>query len=112
MFNIYPQRATNPNDMDKTINQKEMQLNLNKIEEVLSKGNLDIWVAWGTLITKRPYLKQCLKDIVLIANKYNCKFYSIGAISKQGHPHHPLYLKKDLKLEKFDMDNYLILSPF
>ncbi len=28
-------------------------------------------------------------------------------ITKKGHPHHPLYLRKDEVLRPFDMDAYL-----
>ena len=55
----------------------------------------------------RPYLKKCLKDMVEISLKHEAKWYSAGAISKKGHPHHPLYLKKDSPLDLFDMTSYL-----
>ena len=30
-----------------------------------------------------------------------------GAISKKGHPHHPLYLRRDEPLRDFDVARYL-----
>jgi hypothetical protein len=107
MFNVYPQRATNPNDMHKRLNNKIHEANLQSFENIL-KGlkNPTIWAAWGTLINKRPYLPKCLKDIYDCSLKYNCNWVSIGNISKHGHPHHPLYLRSDCKTEVFDIDGY------
>ena len=98
MLNIYPQRATNPNNMDEVINKTYHEENINHIEQIFNNENCDIWAAWGTLIEKRKYLKECLKDIHNISLKYHRNWYSIGKISKKGHPHHPLYLRKTLRL--------------
>lgn len=113
MFNVYPQRATNPNDMSKTLNEKMHYENMQAFEYILSlysDGNTPaIWAAWGTIIEKRPYLKDCVKTMVEIGKKYNARWYTLGARSKQkGHPHHPLYLKKDTVAEQFlDISDYL-----
>ena len=32
---------------------------------------------------------------------------TFGKRSKKGHPHHPLYLRKDSTPEPFDVENYL-----
>jgi len=107
MLNIYPQRATNPDDLDAKLNIEYHKENLQQIETIFSQGSHDIWAAWGTLIDKRAYLKTCLIDIVAVASKYNCNWYTMGKRTKEGHPHHPLYLKKDLSLEPFDINGYL-----
>ena len=52
----------------------------------------------------RPYLKDCLREMVDISKSYQARWYSSGAISKKGHPHHPLYLRKDSGLDEFDME--------
>lgn len=108
MLNLYPQRATNPDELDKDINKKIVKENLKHIEKIFEKKNLTIWSAWGTLINKRKYLKNCLEDIVLIAEKYDCKWISIGPLSKNGsHPHHPLYLSDKSDYKDFDIKKYL-----
>jgi hypothetical protein len=109
MINVYPQRATNPDNMDSEINEAYHQENLIEIDKLLSSATVDLWAAWGTIITKRPYLKKCLADIVTIANKNNVNWFSIGKKSIDGHPHHPLYLKKGLPLDAFEIDGYLDL---
>jgi hypothetical protein len=107
MLNVYPQRATNPNDLDIEIKSIYHKENLKYIEEVFRKKDCDVWAAWGTLIEKRRYLTNCLSDIHNLANKNSVNWFSIGKRSKKGHPHHPLYLNKDLRLDKFNMTSYL-----
>ena len=107
MLNVYPLRATNPNDLDIYFNTKYHQDNLLQIESIIQKGNLFIWSAWGTLIEKRDYLKHNLKDIYDLTQKYNCNWITTGKESKKGHPHHPLYLKKDETFRSFNIIDYL-----
>jgi len=106
MINIYPQRATNPNDLHESIVKAMHTSNMNMIEAYLSKSKNDIWAAWGTLIEKRTYLWDCLHDIYSRIGMQS-NWYSIGKKSKKGHPHHPLYLRNGLPLERFDIDLYL-----
>jgi len=107
MLNVYPLRATNPDELDNVINTEYHKNNLTKIESIFQKGNINIWSAWGTLIEKRDYLKSCLKDIYSLSLDYNCNWITTGKESKKGHPHHPLYLKKDEIFRTFNIDNYI-----
>lgn len=110
MFNVYAQRATKPDDMDDELNEALHRENMKAFEYILSlyeKEKPSVWAAWGTIVEMRPYLKYCLREMVDISMKYESKWYSSGAISKKGHPHHPLYLKKDSGLDEFDMELYL-----
>lgn len=111
MFNVYPQRATRPDDMDSEMNERLHKENMAAFRYILSlyeKERPSVWAAWGTIVEMRPYLKDCLRDMVDISLEYKADWYSSGAISKKGHPHHPLYLKKDSGLDIFDMENYLL----
>lgn len=107
MFNVYPQRATDPNDMHPKIDPKIHKKNLENIEQILAAKHTDIYVAWGTNIEKRLYLLDCLFDIHTLFQKYKCTMFSIGAITQAGHPRHPLYTKSTTPIEKFDMDEYI-----
>ena len=107
MINVYPQRATDPNDLHEQSNKKLHQQNLRHIKSILKNGKHDIWAAWGTLINKREYLIECLKDIYELTCKSDIVWYTIGKKSKDGHPHHPLYLKKGLDLKQFDIKEYI-----
>ena len=66
-----------------------------------------IWAAWGSIIEKRDYLKQCLLDMLQIGKEYGASWCCAGQVTKKGHPHHPLYLKKDEKIKPFDIESYL-----
>ena len=48
-----------------------------------------------------------IRDMLDIGRKYGAQWYCAGAITKKGHPHHPLYLRKDEKLRPFDVEHYL-----
>lgn len=110
MFNVYAQRATRPQDMDKELNETLHRENMKAFDYVLSlyEGeNPAVWAAWGNIVEMRPYLKTCLREMVEIGKRHGAVWYSSGKISKKGHPHHPLYLKKDSPLDYFDMESYL-----
>lgn len=109
MFNLYPQRATNPDKMHKQFQKKIHEKNVAVIRDLAQnlQTELDIWCAWGTLIEKRPYLKRCLADIYDALSDFNCTYFTRGNISKAGHPHHPLYLRKDSPMDIFEMNTYM-----
>ena len=110
MFNVYAQRATNPDDMELTYNSELHQENMKAFDYALSldrTGAPAVWAAWGTIIEKRDYLPACVRDMIRIGEARNAVWYSAEKRSKKGHPHHPLYLRKDSVLEPFDVKGYL-----
>ena len=111
MFNVYAQRATRPEDMDKDCNQALHRENMAAFRYVLSQVGRGytpaVWAAWGTIIEKRPYLRDCLREMVQIGQEYGAAWLCAGKRSKKGHPHHPLYLRKDEKVRPFDVADYL-----
>ena len=108
MFNVYAQRATDPDAMEKTCNLQLHRENLEAFRYVLSISKKPtVWAAWGTIIEKRDYLPQCLRDMLAVGKEYGAAWYCAGAVSKKGHPHHPLYLRKEEKIRPFDVDGYL-----
>lgn len=93
MFNVYAQRATRPEDMDRECNQALHRENMAAFRYVLSQVGEGyapaVWAAWGTIIEKRPYLPQCLRDMAAIGAEYGARWLCAGKCSKKGHPHHP-----------------------
>ena len=107
MMNVYPQRATDPNDIHQKIDSEIHRVNLNHIKDILKNTNIDIWAAWGTLIEKRPFLIDCLQDIYKLTLDFESKWLTIGKESKFGHPHHPLYLNSKEQVREFDIFDYM-----
>ena len=108
MFNVYAQRATDPDAMEKECNRALHRENLEAFRYVLSiSEHPAVWAAWGTIIEKRPYLPDCVRDMVAAGREFGAVWYCAGKVSKKGHPHHPLYLRKDEKLKEFDIVGYL-----
>ena len=109
MFNVYAQRATRPDDMERVCNEKLHEENMKAFRHLLSIGEKPaVWAAWGTIIEKRRYLPACVADMLRISREYDAEWFCAGPISKKGHPHHPLYLRKDEKLKPFDTESYLM----
>lgn len=108
MFNVYAQRATDPDAMERVCNPLLHKENLEAFRYVLSISEKPaVWAAWGAIIEKRAYLADCVRDMVAAGQEYGASWYCAGAITKKGHPHHPLYLRKDEKLKSFDIVSYL-----
>lgn len=104
MFNVYAQRATIPEDMDRELNPLLQAENMKAFRWVLERSGdaPSIWAAWGAVIEKRSYLPGCVEQMIRMGEAYNASWFTAGARSRAGHPHHPLYLKKDSPLEPFD----------
>ena len=108
MFNVYAQRATDPDTMERVCNPVLHRENLEAFRYVLSISDKPtVWAAWGAIIEKRDYLPACVRDMVEVGQAYGANWVCAGAISKKGHPHHPLYLRKDEKIRPFDVERYL-----
>ena len=111
MFNVYAQRATNPDDMEPLCNPELRAENMRAFDYALSldrTGAPAVWAAWGAVIEKRNYLPQCVRDMIAVGQRRGARWYTAGSRSKKkGHPHHPLYLRKDSPLEDFNVEEYL-----
>lgn len=108
MFNVYAQRATDPDAMEPVCNLTLHQENIKAFHYILNLSQQPaVWAAWGAIIEKRDYLPDCLRDFLAAGEKAGAQWLCAGKISKKGHPHHPLYLRKDEELRPFDVVSYL-----
>ena len=108
MFNVYAQRATRPADMERQRNELLHRENMAAFTYALSLSpSPAVWAAWGTVIEQREYLPACVRDMIALGEQCGARWFTAGAKSKKGHPHHPLYLRKDSLLEEFDAPAYL-----
>ena len=108
MFNVYAQRATDPDDMEPSLNSSLHEENQKAFSYLLSLSEVPaVWAAWGNIIEKRPYLMDCVRDFAALAERAGAAWYTAGPPLKSGHPHHPLYLRRDTPLQPFDIAGYL-----
>ena len=107
MFNVYAQRATRPDDMEPVCNRQLHRENRKAFQYLLSlSGQPAVWAAWGSIIEKRSYLMDCVRDFLEDGMAAGAVWYTAGPPLKSGHPHHPLYLKRDTRLMEFDIESY------
>ena len=108
MLNVYAQRATSPDLMDPACHGELHRENLEALRFALSLCEAPaIWAAWGNIIEVRPYLSDCVADMIRMGREYGSRWYQCRCLSKRGHPHHPLYLKRDEPLLPFDASAYM-----
>ena len=108
MFNVYAQRATRPDDMEHSCNTLLHEENRKAFRYLLSLSPQPaVWAAWGNIIEKRDYLMDCMRDFLEDGAAVGAQWYTAGPLLKSGHPHHPLYLKRDTLLLPFDIERYL-----
>jgi len=106
MLNVYPQRATNPNDLHREAVLELRAENERHIAALIDGKTHTLWAAWGGLISKRPYLLPFVQRIVALPELQNCKWVSRGKPTKDGHPHHPLYVRKEEPFVPFNISMY------
>ncbi len=108
MFNVYAQRATRPDDMERQCNTALHEENRKAFRYLLSLCEEPaVWAAWGNIIMKRDYLMDCMRDFAADGEAVGARWFTAGPLLKSGHPHHPLYLKRDTRLLDFDISAYL-----
>ena len=101
MLYIYPQRATNPDDLNLRADEQIVKQNIETISQILGTySDCDILFAYGNLISKRAYLRPCLEQISKLLKLKN-KTIKVIKLTKEGNPVHPLYQKNDSILIDF-----------
>lgn len=107
MLNVYPQRCTNPNHLHTVCEKNLHKKNLGIIVDIMEHHqNPTILVAFGNLINKRKYLKDCFQEIATALRPYNPKWKQIGDLTKAGNPRHPLMAKYQ-PICDFDISEFL-----
>lgn len=107
MLNLYPQRCSNPKNLDKEMRLELHQKNMEIISNIIKDTEKPtILVAFGDVIMSRSYLKDCLKSIVSLISTKNPQWKQIGQPTLLGNPRHPSRAKY-CEFEPFDINNYL-----
>lgn len=107
MLNLYPQRCTNPTDLDKEINEELHRQNLEEIRlSVCDMEKPVVLFGFGDTINLRPYLKRCFKEIINVLVTYNPQWKNIGTLTKNGNPRH-LSRVSYTELTNFNIEEYI-----
>lgn len=107
MLNLYPQRSVKPASLSHEFDPAIHEENLRQIKDALAGiDHPDILLAFGDHIGIRPYLKNCLRDIVAVINGRNPHWLQLGTPTRNGNPRHPLF-GCNRSIEDFDIDRYL-----
>ena len=86
MFNVYPQRATDPNDMDRVPDRALCDENLRWLRAVLAQTEPTMWAAWGTLIEKRDYLPGLMREMVALTGSAISRGSALAGAAKRAIP--------------------------
>ena len=90
MFNVYAQRATRPDDMERSCNPVLHAENRRAFRYLLSLSPAPaLWAAWGNIIEKRGYLMDCMRDFAADASAAGAGWFTAGPLLKSGHPTTP-----------------------
>ena len=98
------------NDMDAALNEHLHAENMAAFRYVLEASlprRPAVWAAWGNIIEMRPYLPRCVSDMIAVGEELGAEWFTAGKRSVKGHPHHPLYLRRDTPLDPFDVKSYI-----
>ena len=113
MYNVYPQRATDPSQLDTEVNNDSRMKNSGLIKRSIEHLGIDtIWVAYGDLIENRNYLPYCFAELFRKLSDLNLNWKIIDT-TKKGHPRHPLYQKAESEFLDFNIEKYIrdIIKP-
>ena len=95
MFNIYPQRATDPKNLHRTADMGLVTENEYYLSKTVGGRRLKIWAAWGNLVDSREYLPKLRQRIMSLPGFENVEWVKRGPPTSKGHPRHPLYCRSD-----------------
>ncbi len=110
MLNLYPQRATDPENIHQVLGKKLHNENIYHIVRILKTiKNPSVLCAWGDLSSKnRNFLiDTCLKDIFDATEHSDIKWHRIkGKFANKIHPLHPQYHLKQGEKYKYELDKF------
>lgn len=107
MFYVYAVRSTIFEELSQKENTYYRKRNKQEISQYIGSQEepLNIWIAFGNLVDRRKYMKECMLDLMEVFEAHNINYWCAG-VNDSGNPKHPLYLKKDLVLQPFDIQGY------
>jgi len=108
MFNLYPERATDPKRLSKECELGLLSQNIAHIRNILiDLKEIILLAAWGGTIDERDYLMDCLLEIHSSLLEFDMKWVKLGDMTVSNHPRHPSRAPYKLELTAFDISGYL-----
>ena len=108
MCNLYPLRATDPDDLPRIADPYLVAKNAKRIAALYKEYAVrEIWAAWGDPIAKRSYLLPSLRQIYKTLSSHFPRWLKCGPLTKNGHPRHPSRLPYKNIFTPFDITHYL-----
>lgn len=88
LINLYPKRTGTPDQLPNRIHTATHTINLQTIKELMDRfPQADVLAAWGASVEMRPWLADVRDQIFNLYKNRN--WFSLGKLTKQGHPRHP-----------------------
>ena len=110
MLNLYPLRATHPQNLPLVLDQRLIRRNLRTIKAQLATASQPIiWAAWGNVIEVRPYLSDCLHRLAANTAPHHPQWIQCGPATAHSHPRHPARLGYKNRFRSFDLALYLCI---
>lgn len=107
MINLYPFRTPYPSQLPAKLDLTLHSENIKQIKKLLKKYKKpDIVACWGAKINARPYLLTCYQEIFKSIKPLVGNVYSLGKLTKHGHPRHPSRISYKNRLNNFKCTNY------
>ena len=111
MCNLYPLRATDPDDLPRIADPDLGNKNVKRIATLCKEYDVrEIWAAWGDPISKRSYLLSSLRQIHKILSSHSPLWLKCGSLTQKGHPRHPSRLPYKHRFTPFNISHYLTKS--
>lgn len=106
MANLYPLRATKPDELPEKADPKLLENNMKVLRAVMKSYVIGAaWAAWGNSIDSRFYLGESLCRIEE-EQIGDFEWFYRGKKTNDGNPRHPLYMKAGEKFEWFPVFDY------
>ena len=105
MMNVSPERSTDPKNLGAQSLKDKHQKNRMAFRRILETfPDYACLGAWGNLIESRPYLKECLRDLLGETSLSDRDWFCFGATAN-GHPRHPSRAGYE-DFQPFDIESY------
>ena len=104
MLNLYPVRATKPQDLPSKADPVAYERNLETIEKVVAQyANPTLWAAWGETVVDRTYFLRARDTLHERLAQYQPQWRRFGELTATGHPRHPSRLNYAWTLEPYEL---------